>query len=291
MTDSASERRERIGVIFRTRRVVMGVVGLIGDVQLGLIAAGVAFYSIFAVFPAIAAMISVFGLLADPAVIEEQLQMMQELIPAEAYLLLADQVRALVTAETGALGLTTLISIGVALFSARNGVASLILGLNQIHDRPNRGGIRHIVVAITLTATLILIAIVALLVIVVAPLALAVVPLGPFATLLLEVLRWLIALAVVLAALGVIYRFGPNMRGSRGAWLTPGALLVVVLWLAASAGFSFYLTNFGSYNEVYGSLGAAVAMLMWLYISAFLVLLGAAVNVVLRRERRRLRQA
>ncbi len=279
MTDgSVKRRRERLPL--RLWRTAVGVWKLSGDVQLSLVAAGVAFYSIFAIFPAIAALIAVFGLLADPVIIEGQLEMMRDVIPGEAYQLLEEQLNSMLSTRTETLGFATALSIAVALFSARNGVASLILGLNQIYRRPNRGGLRHIIVALTLTVSLIAVAVMALLVVVIAPIVLAFLPLGPIAGWALEAVRWVVAFGIVLAGLGLIYKFGPNMRGSRGRWLTPGAFMVIIFWLIASAGFSYYLSNFGNYNEVYGSIGAVIALLMWLFISAWLVLLGAAVNVV-----------
>ncbi|MCZ4261997.1 YihY/virulence factor BrkB family protein [Limimaricola sp. G21655-S1] len=261
-------------------RLLVGLWTLSSEVQLGLIAAGVAFYSIFAIFPAIAALIAIFSLLADPAVLETQLEMMREIIPVEAYGLLREQLTLMVSTRPETLGFATLLSTLVALFSARNGVASLILGLNQIYGRPNRNGVRQIFVAILLTLSLIAIAVLAMLVVVIAPILLTVLPLGSRTGWVLEAIRWIAAFGVVLAGLGVVYRFGPNMRGARGGWVTPGAFLVILFWLAASAGFSYYLSNFGNYNEVYGSIGAVVALLMWLFISAWLVLFGAAINVV-----------
>ncbi|GAD56145.1 YihY/virulence factor BrkB family protein [Limimaricola cinnabarinus] len=266
--------------------MLVGIWALSGEVQLGLIAAGVAFYSIFAIFPAVAALIAIFGLLADPTVIETQLVMMEEIIPVEAYELLREQLNLMLATRPETLGFATLLSTFVALFSARNGVASLILGLNQIYGRPNRNGLRQLAVAILLTLSLISIAVMAMLVVVIAPILIKVLPLERGTGWLLEAIRWIAAFGIVLAGLGVLYRFGPNMRGARGRWITPGAFLVILFWLVASAGFSFYLANFGNYNEVYGSIGAVIALLMWLYISAFLVLLGAAVNVVWQRSLR-----
>ncbi|EYD71364.1 hypothetical protein Lokhon_03012 [Limimaricola hongkongensis DSM 17492] len=261
-------------------RLLIGLWTLSGEVQLGLVAAGVAFYSVFAIFPAIAALIAIFGLVADPEVIKAQLELMREIIPVEAYGLLTEQLNLMVSTRPETLGFATVMSTFVALFSARNGVASLILGLNQIYGRPNRNGVWQLLVAMLLTFSLIAIAVLAMLVVVVAPILLAVLPLGSGTGWALEAVRWIAAFGIVLAGLGVLYRFGPNMRGARGRWITPGAFLVILFWLLASAGFSYYLSNFGNYNEVYGSIGAVVALLMWLFISAWLVLLGAAINVV-----------
>lgn len=265
----------------RVWRVSREVFALADRVHLGLISAGVAFFSMFAMFPALAALIAVFGLVADASVVEEQLGLMEELIPVAAYELISEQITRLLAAQTGTLGIATAVSIMLALWAARGGVAALIQGLNAISGRPNRGGIWSYVVAILMTLTLMGISIMALLLVVVLPVALAFIPFSASVGWLLEGFRWVVTFVLVMSALSILYRFGPNARGMRMNWVTPGALGVVVVWVAASAGFSYYLTNFGSYNEVYGSIGAVIAMLMWLYISAYLVLMGAAFNVVM----------
>lgn len=249
--------------------------------HLGLISAGVAFFGMFAIFPAMAALIAIFGLVADPVIVEDQLSLMQDLIPEDAYTLFEGQISSLLSTRTDALGWATALSTFLALWSARAGVAALMQGLNAISGGRNRRGIRHYAVALLLTICLLGIAVSALLVVVIAPIVLAFLPVSGVTGFLLETVRWVVALFIVLAALGLLYRFGPNSKGARMSWVTPGAFFVVVMWIAASVGFSVYLTNFGSYNEVYGSIGAVVAMLMWLYISAYLVLLGAVLNVTL----------
>lgn len=247
--------------------------------HIGLIAAGVAFFGMFGIFPAIAAVIAVFGLVADPVVIAEQMQLMQGVIPEDAYRLLAIQVNRLILAPSEALGWATFVSIGLALWSARAGVGALIGGLNAIAGQRVRNSVWQMVVALILTVVLVALAIVAMFAVVITPVILAFVPLANSTAWLLEGLRWLIALSVLVLALSLLYRFGPARHGSRGRWLTVGSVLVVVIWVAASVGLSFYLTNFTSYNEVYGSIGAVIGLLLWLYVSAYLVLLGAALNV------------
>ncbi|MBM1219552.1 YihY/virulence factor BrkB family protein [Ponticoccus sp. SC2-23] len=249
--------------------------------NLTLISAGVAFFGMFAIFPAMAALIAIFGLVADPAVVETQLELMQDVIPAEAYNLFHAQLMRLLGARSETLGWATALSTGLALWSTRAGVAALMRGLNVIHGGRNRSGLRHYAVALMLTICLIGIAVLALLVVVVSPILLAFLPLPVGVGLLLSAVRWLAALFILMAALGLLYRFGPNRADQRTAWITPGSIFVVVTWLIASMGFSAYLSNFGSYNEVYGSIGAVVAMMMWLYISTYLVLFGAVLNVEL----------
>lgn len=272
------------GVALRLWRLLAAVWSLAGRKQLSLIAAGVAFFGMFAIFPGIAAVIAIFGLLADPAVVSEQLSLMEDIIPPDAYGLFAGQIDRLLTARTDTLGWATVVSISLALWSSRAGVAALMGGLNAIAGTPPRNGIMQAIVALGLTICLVSLAIVALLMVVVAPVVLAFLPIAGSTAWLLEGLRWIIALSVLLLGLGLLYRFGPARRGDRGRWFTVGAITVVILWIAASAGLSYYLTNFASYNEVYGSIGAVIGLLLWLYVSAYLILLGAALNTQVHRK-------
>jgi len=260
---------------------VKTVFSKIGEWNLGLISAGVAFYGLFALFPALAAVIALWGLVADPVVVDEQIALMDEIMPHDAYDLIDAQVDALTSTASHTLGWTTAISILAALWSTRAGVSALMRGLNAIYGTPNRKAWRHYIAALMLTGVLLAVALIALAMVVVIPVILAFVPQQGLATLLLSLARWAIAALVLLVGLAIVYRYGPNRTCVRMRWLTPGALLAIVLWVGASLGFSYYLTNFGNYNEVYGSIGAVIALLMWLYISAFLLLLGAGLNVEL----------
>ena len=154
----------------------------------------------------------------------------------------------------------------------------MMLGLNIVYSEQNRKTARHFLRALLLTVCLVLVGIVALLTVVVAPIVISFFPLGWLTVLLIDVVRSVIAIGVLLAGLGVLYRFGPNRRSAQLPWITPGAVLAVVSWVGVSIGFSQYVSNFGSYNQIYGSIGAVIAMLVWLWFSSFLVLLGAALN-------------
>jgi membrane protein len=265
--------------VLRFFKILTAVWKTASERHLGLIAAGVAFFGMFGIFPAIAATIAIFGLVADPIVISEQLQLMEEIIPPDAYNLLSVQIERLVNARSQQLGWATGVSIILALWSARAGVAALIGGLNAIAGHRMRNGFIQVLVAFMLTTFLVGMAIIAVVAVVIVPIVLAFVPIANSTAWLIEGARWIVALGVILMALSILYRFGPARIGSRGRWMTVGAVVVVVLWVIASAGLSFYLTNFASYNEVYGSIGAVIGMLLWLYISAYLVLLGAALNL------------
>ncbi|MDP5086537.1 MAG: YihY/virulence factor BrkB family protein [Yoonia sp.] len=273
------EEAKHMAALLKTWRILVTVWTTASEKHLGLIAAGVAFFGMFGIFPGIAAVIAIFGLVADPVVIEDQMALMEGIIPPDAYRLLSSQITRLVLADSGTLGWATFVSIVLALWSCRAGVGALIGGLNAIAGQRVRNTIWQMVVAFLLTIALVTLAIVALTVVVLVPIGLAFIPVATSTAWLLEALRWLIALGVLMIGLSLLYRFGPARIGSRGRWITVGAVTVVILWVAASAGLSYYLTNFASYNEVYGSIGAVIGLLLWLYVSAYLILLGAALNV------------
>ena len=272
------------GWLLRLWRLLYATCLLSGRKQTSLIAAGVAFFGMFAVFPAIAAVIALFGLVADPAVVGTQLELLQNIIPEDAYSLFSSQINRLLRAQTHTLGWATFVSIVLALWSSRAGVAALMGGLDAIAGGMPRNGIWHAVVAFWLTICLVSLAIVALFAVVVTPIILAFLPIAASTAWMLEALRWLIALTSLLLALGLLYRFGPARGEGRIRWFTVGAVAVVILWVAASVGLSYYLTNFGAYNEVYGSIGAVIGLMLWLYVSAYLVLLGAALNEQVHRN-------
>ncbi len=267
------------GIVAVLWGAVMGVWTIAMERNISLIAAGVAFFGMFALFPATAAIIALFGLVADPNVVVMQLELMREIIPEETYLLFVGQMGRLLAAQTGTLGWASGVSLLLALWASRAGVAGLMDGLNAIANRPARNGFKQVLVALTLTVTLVALAILALFAVVISPLIIAFAQIEANTAWLLEGIRWLVALFVLYAALSLLYRFGPNQRGARLRWITVGAATAVILWIGASAGLSYYLGNFTRYNEVYGSIGAVIGMLLWLYITAYLILLGAALNL------------
>lgn len=260
----------------------MAMMDTMDRANVGLIAAGIGFFAALSIFPALAVVVMVWSLVADPVEVNRLLDLGAEVMPPDIHRMIAGQVRGLIAAGETTLGWATLLTLGFAVWSARAGVASLIRGLNAVYRTDHRQSImRRYLAALGLTVALCGVALVAIAVVVVAPIVLAFLPLGPAAAWTAEAVRWTIGFAVVFAALGLCYRFGPNRRGARPAWITWGALVATLLWLAMSAAFSWYLSNFANYNEVYGSLGAAVALLMWFYLSAFVVLLGGAINAEL----------
>lgn len=281
---SHGETRRAVGVW----PALKGVWTLIGEKNLNLIASGIGFYGILATFPAIAALVALWGFVADPALVAAQVSQFTQLLPAEVANLLTARVTELVAADTATLGWAGLISVALALWSARAGVAAVIVGLNAVYGERNRGGVRHILVAFTLTGCLILLALACFAALVVAPIVLSFLPLGFLATLAAETLRWTVAIGTVMLALGLLYRYAPNRRGmARAGWITPGAISATVLWAVATWGFTVYLQNFANYNKIYGSLGAVIVLLLWLYLTAFVCLLGAALNAELELQQRK----
>ncbi len=272
-----------IGAAINFWKLMRDVWNMAAEKHVGLIAAGVAFFGMFGIFPGIAAVIAIFGLVSDPVIVGEQLALLEGVIPPDAYQLMSGQISALTSAEGQTLGWATFVSIALALWSCRAGVGALIGGLNAIAGQRMRKGWWQVIVALMLTVALVFLAIVALLAVVVLPIALQFIPVASSVAWLLEAARWAIALTALMTGLSLLYRFGPARTESRGRWITVGAVVVVLAWIAASAGLSFYLTNFASYNEVYGSIGAVIGLLLWLYVSAYLILLGAALNVRVHR--------
>lgn len=244
------------------------------DRNIGLISAGVAFFTLLAVFPAIAAFISLFGVFADPAALQNQLSLLQDLVPPAAFTLLENQVMRLVWSNDGTLGWAGLVSTLTALFLARQGVDAMLRGMNTIYGSQRRTGARHLMTVAVITLGMVLAGIVALLALLVLPVVLAIFPLAGLDALLVEASRWSVTFGMVALWLWVFYKIGPVRDQGSQASIRPGLALAMVLWILVSVGFSYFLSNFGRYNEVYGSLGAVVALLMWFYLSAYVVLLG-----------------
>jgi membrane protein len=223
-------------------------------------------------------MVAIWGLAFDPQQIEQQIATMSQFLPEQAAAIVTDQARK-VAAGGGGLGWAAAFGILLALYSASKGMKALIEGLNIIYDEEEkRGFIKLNLMALGLTLGVIVAMIVALGVIVVVPIVLEFVGLGPIVDALVSVLRWPILFAGALVMLAALYRFAPSRAPARWRWVTWGAAIATLIWVLGSIAFSIYVRNFGSYNETYGSIGAVIILLMWLWLSAFIVLLGAEVN-------------
>jgi len=274
--------------ILQVYSFVVAVWGRVGEGHFGLVAAGVAFFAMFAVFPGLGAAVALWGLVADPTVIPGYLTVAERFLPPEAAELIHNQVMGLILAPRTALQWTTILSLLIALYSARAGVSALIQGLDVVHRARPRGWLWGWAVDFILTLALIGALLVALVTVVVVPILLNFVQLGSFEAWLTKVLPWGAMFLLVLTCLSILYRFGPNVEGGfRSPWISVGVLVAALSWSGVSIGFSVYLANFNSYNAIYGSIGAAIILMMWLYLSVWAVLLGGAINAELDARTRR----
>lgn len=249
------------------------------DDRVGLLAAGIAFYALLALFPAIAASLAIGGLALDPPQIIDQMTRFAGVVPSDVLNIVKDQATAVTGSSDAGLGVALIISLGLALWSSSRGMASLVQGLNVVYEeREKRGFIALNLQIIILTLLLILGFLIGIAAIVVLPAVLNFLSLGSVGEVLIGALRWVLLIAMTMIGLAVIFRYGPSRSNAKWRWVSPGAVLGCLLWIIASAGFTFYVTRFSTYNESFGALGGVVVLILWLWISAFVILLGAELN-------------
>jgi membrane protein len=256
------------------------------DDRISVVAASVAFYAMLAVFPGLIAIVSLYGLVADPADVQSQITSMSEILPAEVRTILDDQMRSVVESPDRALGISLLVSILAALWAASGGMQALIVAINIAYDEDERrrGLVRGKLTSLLFTVAGLVGFAVAVMLLGVLPAIFDVVGLGRIVTQLLDVGRWpLLALLSVLA-MEVLYRYAPARARPKWRWVSWGSVIATALWLGSSALFSLYVSNFGKYNETYGALGGVVVLLLWLYLSAFSILLGAEINAEIEHQ-------
>lgn len=264
---------------------IRAVMTRMDKIHMGLIAAGVAFYAMFAVFPGLAAIIALWSLWFDPSVINEYLRVAHEFIPDSAQDILDSQINSLISGGRTTIGWASILSFLVATISARAGVDALVRGLNAAYGVRSHSTILGFLLAYVLTLAIVGVVLLGLATIVILPIIINFMTFGPLRSWLVSALPWVAMFVIVILGIGILYRYGPNVR-PRTRVFTWGALVAALVWAAASIGFSAYLTSFNSYNRIYGSIGAVIALLMWFYLAGFSVLLGALINVELARRRR-----
>jgi membrane protein len=251
----------------------------INEDRLLAVAAGVVFYGLLALFPAITAFVSIYGLFAKPSTISSHLSIMAGILPGGAFDIFQEQVNRLVSKGDAKLGFAFIFGLGLALWSANAGMKALMDALNVVYDeKEKRGFIKLNLVSLALTAGAIVSLLLALGSVVVLPLVLGYVGLGGKTELLLSLLRWPVLLAMIIFGLAVLYRYGSSRREPRWQWLSVGSVFAAVTWLASSALLSWYLAHFANYDATYGSLGAAIGLMMWMWISSIVILFGAELN-------------
>jgi membrane protein len=250
--------------------------------NLSVVAAGCAFYALFAIFPALTALISLYGLTADPATVEQQFGMLGSVLPSEAYNIVVEQIRRIAESSNQALGWGLLVSVAIALWSVGNLTQAMFAALNIAYEEPERRSLLRYYLSAFMFAILGLFGgVLVLLAILYVPILFTVAGYSEAFELLVRIARWPILALIVLLLLALVYRYGPCRRSAKWHWVSMGSVLATFVWLFASAGFSYYVANFANYDRIYGSLGAVVILLLWLYISFYIVLLGAEINAEL----------
>lgn len=248
-------------------------------------AAAITFYALLALFPALAATVSLYGLIADPATISDHLDTLSGVVPGGGMQIIGDQVHSLAANSGKALGFAALLGLATSLWSANQGTKALFDALNVVYaETEKRGFLLRTAVTLAFTLGGIVFVLLAMTAVVAVPVVLNFVGLGGVADPLLRILRWplmLVALAVLLAC---IYRFGPSRERARWQWVSWGSGFAAVTWVIGSIAFSYYVSHFGSYDKTYGSLGAAVGFLTWIWLSATIVLLGAELNAEMEQQ-------
>jgi len=247
--------------------------------NVSMLAAGVAFYIFLALFPALIAAVTVYGLVADPADVERQISSLANALPNATASVIGDRLREVTSTSSSALSLGLVASLLGALFSASGGMANLVKAINLAYDEDEtRGFLKLRATALMLTLGLVAFLVVAVGLVAVLPAVLNAIGLGTVASLAIGAVRWIALVAFVLGALAVLYRYAPDRDNPRFSWTSVGAVVATVLWIIGSIGFSLYVSNFGSYGETYGALAGVVVLLLWLFLTSFIILLGAEIN-------------
>jgi membrane protein len=270
------------------RDIAFRVKNEISSDNLSMIAAGVAFYGLLAIFPAIAAAVSIYGLVADPQTVQQQISQLSGILPQDAQGIINDQLSRVSGSAAGALGIGAIAGLLLTLWSANKGTKALIEALNIVYDEQDeRGFIKLNLISLALTVGLLVFVIFVLALVAALPALVGNLGLPETLTTWARWLRWPILALVFVIALAVLYRFAPDRDQPKWRWVSWGAVAATVLWIAGSILFSWYVSNFGSYNETYGSVGAVIILMMWFWLSAFIVLLGAEVNAEIEHQTER----
>lgn len=257
----------------------------LGRDHVSLVAAGLALYALLATFPALIAVLSVYGLVASPADALAQTDWVFELMPPDAASILREQLAALTASRETALGFGALAAVLVSVWSARKGMAALITATNIAYDEPERRGLLHrVLLSIGFTLGAIVAFFGMCLFAVVVPIGLEAGDLvQPWSTLALAC-RWAVLWALMVLGLAVVYRWGPNRENARWRWVTWGSVIAATLWLIGSVLFSLYVREFGDYGRTYGALGGVIVLLLWFFLSGYVIVLGAEINAELEHQ-------
>jgi membrane protein len=253
--------------------------------EVSVVSAGVAFNLFFALFPALAAAISLYGLVSDPATVEHQLAVMGGVLPGDVTKLIGDQLHGLARASEGTLGVSLALSLLIALWGATRGIKGMMSGLNIVYqEEERRGFFRYNLTALALTLAAILFGILSLVMVAAVPALLRFLPVDEGIQSLLSFLRWPLLAVFLLFGLAVTYRYAPSRDQPHWRWVSWGAVVAAALWLIGSGLFSLYAAKFGNYNKTYGSMAAVAVTLLWFQLSSFVVLLGGLINAEMEHQ-------
>ncbi len=248
-------------------------------------AAGVTFFVLLAIFPALAAMISIYGLVADPSTVSDHLASLDGIMPGGGLDILKEQVKALTSGPPKALGFGVVFGFATSLWSANQGIKALFDALNVVNDeKETRSFIRRTLITLAFTFGALMFVVLAMTAVVVLPAVLAFIGLSSAVEWLLRLGRWPLLLVAVTFFLALVYRFGPSRERAKWRWVSWGGAFAAIAWVVGSAAFSWYVANFGSYNKTYGSLGAVVGFMTWIWISTIIVLVGGEVNAEMEHQ-------
>ena len=244
-----------------------------------IIAGGVAFFGFLAIFPALIALISIYGLVASPDTVATQVEDLSAQLPDSAAQLIGDQLNSIVDNSGSALSISLVVSILAALWSASGGIGNLMTAVNIAYDEvETRNFVKLKLTSLALTLGGILFVLITFGLVAVVPAVIEALPLGVVGTVLAQVARWVLLLAVFAGSLAILYRIAPDRDAPRFRWVSLGAVVVTVIWAAVSVGFALYVNNFGSYDKTYGAIAGVIVLMLWLYLTCYLVLLGAEIN-------------
>ena len=244
-----------------------------------IIAGGVAFFGFLSAFPALIATISIYGLVSSPADVTRQIESLSAQLPEDAQNLLETQLNSIASNSGGALSFGLVVSILAALWSASGGVGNLITAINIAYDEVDaRGAVKSKLMSLGMTLAAIVFVLITFTLVAVVPSVLEALPLGVVGTVLAQVVRWGLLLGVFTGSLAVLYRIAPDRDNPKLRWVSLGSVIVTVIWVVVSVGFSIYVDNFGSYDKTYGAIAGVIVLMLWLYLTCFLVLLGAEIN-------------
>ncbi|WP_457934107.1 YihY/virulence factor BrkB family protein [Pseudoalteromonas sp. SCSIO 43210] len=253
--------------------------------NLSLVAAGVAFYALLAIFPAIAAVVSIYAYFSSPTDISEHLSLFVTLLPDSSRELILSQVSSLAQSSNASLSISALGTLVLTIWSSSKGSQALITACNiSYREYEKRSFFKALLVRFLFSMGAIIVAIFSLIIIGILPIVLNLVGLKEGIDLLIKLISWPLLALIFNFTLVLLYRYAPHRKPAKWRWITIGSSIATVLWILASIGFSFYVSRFSSYNETYGSLGGVVIMLMWLYISAYIVILGASTNAATEQQ-------